>query len=411
MSNRVWHFVSSFCAAIVVAATAVSAAGASSSGMVVYNFTGGHDGGNAATGVAFDNLGNAYGTTVVGGFYGCGTIFKLIPGSQGQWTEKTLWQFTCGSDGKNPHGGVTLDSAGNLYGTTVAGGFGGFCTGDGCGVVYRLGTGGQLRVLYAFTGGNDGFGPGNPVVFDTKGNIYGTTPDGGLHKKGVVYQLSFHTNHWVETVIHAFTGFADGAVGSLGPLLVDASGNIFGVTEIGGNHQAGTAYKISPAAGGTWAFTTLYAFKGTPDAGFPYGGLIADSHHNLFGTTYYGGAKGLGSVFELSPNPNGTYREKVLYSFNGGSADGSSPTSTLLADKSGDLFGTTSAGGSTCDCGTIFKLAAGTGTESILHRFGASNVDGQYPYYGLSVDAAGNLDTSTVTGGTFGQGTVFDQKP
>jgi uncharacterized repeat protein (TIGR03803 family) len=406
-TKRFWYFlVAVFALAVGAAmpATTVSAAGTQG---VVYNFTGGIDGGNAETPLAFDAAGNAYGATVVGGLYGCGTIFKLTP-AQGQWTRKTLWQFTCGSDGKNPHGGVTLDGAGNMYGTTTAGGSGGFCTGDGCGVVFRLGKNGGFRTIYAFTGLADGFGPGSPVVFDAAGNIYGTAPDGGAHKKGVVYQLSFHHNHWQQTVLHAFTGHADGGVGSLGALLVDGSGNIFGVTEIGGNHSAGTAYEI---AAGTWTFTTLYAFKGTPNAGYPYGGLIADSHGNLFGTTYYGGAHGLGSVFELKHNQNNTYQEMLLYSFNGGTSDGSSPTSTLYADAGGNLFGTTSAGGGTCDCGTIFKLAAGTGTESILHSFGSTHTDGAYPYFGLTLDHSGNLDTSTVWGGSFGQGSVYVLKP
>jgi uncharacterized repeat protein (TIGR03803 family) len=386
-----------------------TSAGASSNPGVVYNFTGGNDGGNAATGVVFDGQGNAYGTTVVGGIFGCGTVFKLIPGS-GQWTRKTLWNFSCGLDGKNPHGGVTFDKNGNLYGTTVAGGNGGICTGDGCGVVFRISTHGGLRVLYNFTGGDDGFGPGSPVVFDSAGKLYSTAPDGGKHKKGVVFQLSFQHNHWVQTVIHAFTGHADGGIGSLGPLLIDNStGTIYGVTEIDGSHNAGTAYKIVPAGGGTWTFTTIWGFRGTPDAGYPYGGLIADSHGNLFGTTYYGGANNLGSVFELKPNQHGTYNERVLYSFKGGK-DGSLTTTTLIADGSGNLDGTTSGGGGSCDCGTIFKLTP-SGTESILHRFGSSNTDAKYPYYGLTPDANGNLFTSTVAGGLYGQGTVYGITP
>ena len=193
---------------------------------VLYSFTGGNDGGNPAAQLVFDRAGNVYGTTVVGGLYGCGTVFKLSL-SGDKWQESVLYNFDCFGTGKNPYGGVTFDSAGNLYGTTVAGGSGGECTGDGCGVVYELTQSGETwneTVLYNFTGGDDGFGPGAAVVFDKAGNLYGTTPDGGAYSEGVVYQLSPNNGQWKQTVIHAFTGGDDGAVGSLGPLLVDAGG-------------------------------------------------------------------------------------------------------------------------------------------------------------------------------------------
>jgi uncharacterized repeat protein (TIGR03803 family) len=407
-SKRFSHFIGVAAAALVAAAMAVSTAGASNAQMVLYAFTGGNDGGNAATGLVFDAQGNAYGTTVVGGGAGCGTIFELTP-SQGQWTETTLWSFSCGVDGKNPHGGVTLDANGDLFGTTVAGGSGGACTGDGCGVVFELSKG-VLTPIYSFRGQRDGFGPGGPVSFDAAGNLYGTTPDGGPHQMGVVYQLSLRHGAWTYTMIHGFTGRRDGAVGSLGALLVDSHGSLFGIAELGGDHQAGTAYRLTPGAGGTWTFTTLYAFKGMPNAGFPYGGLIADPTGDLFGTTYYGGRYGLGSVFELVPGAPGKYSERVLHSFKGLPKDGSAPTSTLAFDSAGDLLGTTSAGGGSCDCGTIFELAAGTGKETIVHRFGSTSSDGAYPYYGLT-PFGGNLYTSTVAGGSFGQGTIYGLTP
>lgn len=414
--KRFLYFTIAALACMIAAAFALlgGRAGASGTQGVVYSFTGGNDGGNPATGLVYDAAGDAYGTTVTGGLYGCGTIFKLTP-SQSLWTRTTLWQFTCGADGKNPHGGLTFDGKGNLFGTTVAGGSGGSCTGDGCGVVFRLGARGGLRPIYNFTGKTDGWGPGAPVAIDSAGNIYGTAPDGGRQSLcggngcGVVFKLSFQHNHWVQTVIHGFTGRNDGALGSLGPLLING-GAIYGVTEVAGKYSAGTAFKIVPGSGGTFTFTTIWQFRGMPDAGFPYGGLIADAHGNLFGTSYYGGATGLGSVYELSPNRNGTYRERVLYSFKGGSGDGSLSTSTLVFDSTGNLWGTTSAGGGSCDCGTIFKLAS-NGTESIAHSFGSTSTDGAFPYYGLSFDVNGNLYTSTVAGGLYGQGTVYGLTP
>lgn len=384
-------------------------AGPSSGGeTVLYGFTGGSDGGNAATGLIVDGRGNLYGTTVVGGTYACGTVFKLAPQAGPPWPETVLYNFGCFADGKNPHGGVSFDRRGNLVGTTVAGGSGGYCTGDGCGIVFQLKS--QVeKVLYDFTGGSDGFGPGTSVVFDPAGHAYSTAPDGGTYSQGVVYELSQRGGKWRQDVIHAFTGGKDGGVGSLGALLLDPSGSLFGVTEIGGVHGAGTVFKLSPQSPQRWKMTTLYAFKGAPDAAFPYGGLVSDASGNLFGTTYYGGANGLGSIFELVANAKGKYRERVLYSFAGGT-DGSSTTSTLAFGTSGDLYGTTSAGGGSCDCGTIFKVNPKSGKEAVLHRFGARG-DGAYPYYGLTADAAGHFYGTTVAGGPFNQGTVFEFTP
>lgn len=374
----------------------------------LYSFTGYYDGGNAATGLVIDRHGNLYGTTAAGGTSLCGTIFKLTPKANPPWSETVLHNFSCYSDGKDPHGGVTFDPRGNLDGTTVAGGTGGLCASDGCGVVYSL-NGSTEHVLYSFKGGNDGWGPGGGVAYDSKGNVFGTTPDGGASSSGVVYEVSRDARRFHERVIHAFTGGKDGAVGSLGLLLRDSSGNFYGVTELGGGTpNAGTVFRISPA-GTKYTFTTLYRFKGMPDASGPYGGLIADASGNLYGTTYYGGANGVGTVFELKAVAGGKYRERVLYSFKGG-ADGSSPTSTLLFGSTGQLYGTTSAGGGSCDCGTIFSLDPVSRKETVLHSFGGT-ADGTYPYYGMVSDGSGNMYGTTVAGGSFGQGTVFKFTP
>ena len=385
---------------------AFNAGSASGKEQVLYSFTGGNDGGNAATGVVLDRQGNLYGTTVVGGAATCGTVFKLASQPSPPWPETVLHNFSCYSDGKNPHGGVTFDPGGNLDGTTVAGGSGGACGSDGCGVVFQL-TPTIENVLHSFTGGSDGFGPGGGVVFDSAGHAYGTTPDGGAGSQGVVYELSRSGGR--ETILHAFTGGKDGGVGSLGLLLLDKSGSLYGVTEEGGAHSAGTVYKLSHTSKTRWKLTTLYAFKGMPDAASPYGGLIADTGGNLYGTTYYGGTNGLGSVFELAPGSHGKYRERVLYSFRGGS-DGSSSTSTLAFGGSGDLYGTTSAGGGSCGCGTIFKVNPTSGKEKVLHRFG-TGTDGAYSYYGMTADASGNFYGATVQGGSFNQGAIFKFTP
>ncbi len=208
---------------------------ASSTESVLYNFTGGNDGGNAATGLVFDHQGNLYGSTVIGGLYTCGTVFKLAPQNSAPWHESVLYNFDCYATGKSPHGGVTFDRSGNLEGTTVAGGTGGPCTSDGCGVVYQI-AGSSETVRYNFTGAGDGFGPGGAVVFDRRGNAFGTTPDGGAFYQGVVYEI---TRAGKQRVLHAFTGGKDGGVGSLGSLLLDKSGAIYGVTELGRSKRFG----------------------------------------------------------------------------------------------------------------------------------------------------------------------------
>ncbi len=375
---------------------------AAASEQVLYSFSGGNDGGNAATGLILDRSGNLYGTTVVGGESACGTVFKLTPRATPPWSETVLYSFGCFSDGKNPHGGVTFDPKGNLDGTTVSGGSGPSCGSSGCGVVFQL-TPTTENVLHDFVGGRDGFGPGGGVTFDASGNLYGTTPDGGAHSQGIVYEI---TRGGRERIVHTFTGGKDGGVGSLGLLLLE-SGGLFGVTEEGGAHGAGTVFRLT-RGGKRWVLNTLYAFKGTPDAASPYGGLVADAAGDLFGTTYYGGANGIGAVFQLTGNAKGRYRERVLYSFKGGS-DGSSPTSTLALAGS-HLYGTTSAGGGSCGCGTIFRVNIASGAESVLHAFG-SGADGAYPYYGLTKGAKGVFYGTTVAGGSLGQGAVFEFKP
>ena len=376
--------------------------------IVLYSFTGGLDGGNAATGLVFDAQNNAYGTTVIGGYANCGTVFQLHQQSSVKWVETPLYSFSCYSDGKNPHGGVNFGPGGALYGTTVAGGQG-YCAGDGCGVVYALDASNTEHVLYSFQGDPDGWGPGGPVIFDSAGNIYGMTPDGGNAAQGTVYELSPKGKVYRERLIHQFQGGKDGSTGSLGPLFMDGTGNMFGVTEVGSTHSAGTVFEISPTPGSGWKFHTIFQFRGMPAPGSPYGGVIGDGKGNLYGTTYYGGKYGLGTVFELSPNGKGGYKLQTLHAFAGGS-DGSYPTSPLMFNASGDLYGMTSTGGyPSCDCGTVFEIEAGAHKLKIVHRF-SNSPDGAYPYYGLT-EAAGYLYGTTVAGGTNGQGTVFQITP
>jgi uncharacterized repeat protein (TIGR03803 family) len=421
-SKQFGYFVNQPLAAVAVAMILVSGVWAANSEKVLYAFSGGSDGGDPASQLIFDSSGNAYGTTVVGGSFTFGTVFKLTPHANGRWTETVLHNFQAGADGKNPYGGVTMDAKGNLYGTTVSGGNGGTCTGDGCGTVYKLTRSGNSWneiVLYSFTGGKDGSGPGGGVVLDQKGNLYGTTPDGGSVNGcgcGVVYELRpTKSGPWKQKVIHTFTGGNDGSTGSLGLLLLDNAGNLYGLAELGGAHAAGTAFELSPVSDGKWKMITLDGFKGTPHAGSPYGGLISDAAGSLYGTTYFGGANGLGSVFKLTRGSTGKWSESVLYSFRTGN-DGNSPTSTLVFDALGNLYGTTSAGGDANGDGTVFKLtpvSGGKWKESVVHRFHEPHHlhDGANPSYGMAQDKAGNLYGTTASGGTDGQGVIFELTP
>jgi len=379
---------------------------------VIYSFAGEQDGEYTDTDLVIDSAGNLYGTSVLGGDFGSGTVFQLTPSDNG-WVHTVLYSFTSGADGGEPYKGVTLDTQGNLYGTAVTGGTGG-CEG-GCGVAYKLthsgGSWGQT-VIHYFSGGDDGSGPGAGLTIDHQGNLYGVTPTGGANGLGVIYQLSpVGSGNWNFRVIHTFTGGTDGSSGSAGRLLLHA-GRLYGVATTGGANGKGTAYELKPSHAGEWTLKTIYAFQGQPDAGFPYGGLLLGTSEKLYGTTYYDGANNLGSVYELSRTAMGGWKERVLYSFQGGS-DGQNSLSNLVIDAAGNLYGTTSEGGASCSCGTIFKLTPGPNgiwTESVAHRF-QGPPDGAFPYNGMVADAAGNFYGATVHGGVADDGTIYEFTP
>jgi uncharacterized repeat protein (TIGR03803 family) len=376
---------------------------------IIYSFAGDTDGEYADTDLVVDSAGNIYGSTVLGGDFGSGTVFKVTPGGQ----HSGLYSFTGGADGGEPYKGVTLDAQGNLYGTAVTGGGGG-CEG-GCGVVYKVtnsnGSWSQ-SVIYSFSGGNDGSGPGAGLTFDRFGNLYGMTPTGGAYGVGVIFQLQpMHGGGWKFNVIHPFTGGNDGSGGSAGRLVIH-NGRLYGVTTAGGANGKGIVFELSQVNPVAWNFRTLYAFRGQPDAGFPYGGVTFDAAGSLYGTTYYDGAYNLGSVYELTPEGAGTWTEKVLYSFQGGN-DGSGSIANVLFDATGNMYGTTSQGGASCSCGVIFKLSPdghGNWSESISYRF-QGPPDGAFAYNGMVVGLGGAFYGSTVHGGPTDDGTIYKFQP
>jgi len=375
---------------------------------VIFSFGQG-EGEYADTDLETDSAGNIYGTTVLGGDFGGGTVFQLSPTTNG-WVHTVLYSFTGGADGGEPYKGVTLDREGNLYGTAVTGGSGG-CEG-GCGVVYKLTNSGGIwthAVIHAFTGGNDGSGPGARVTVDRSGNVYGMAPTGGAYGLGTIYKIhQVQSGAWNLKIIHAFTGGADGATGSAGRMIL-RNGHLYGAATSGGTYGSGVIFELTPR-GGEWDFRTIYSFKGQPDGSFPYGALLFDASGNIFGTTYYGGANNIGAVYELSRRPAGEWEEKVLYSFRDGT-NGNSPISNLVFDSAGNLYGTTSEGG--LGSGIIFKLSPVSGdqwTETVVHRF-RGPPDGAFAYNGMVVDRFGNFYGATVHGGDNDDGSIYKFTP
>ena len=327
------------------------------------------DGASPQAGLIMDAAGNLYGTTTYGGspnclvgigVDGCGTVFELVKSSTG-YTEQVLYTFT-GFDGAIPLAGLIMDSAGNLYGTAEGGGAYGY------GVVFELvnssGTYTE-KTLYSFGASSaDGVGPVAGLLMDVAGNLYGTTTLDlgplacGLSSCGTVFELVKTSDGYTERVLYQFTG-ADGAVPQAG-LIMDASGNLYSTTSQGGAYGNGTVFELVNSSG-TYTETVLYSFGSTASDGTdPVASLLLDASGNLYGTTKLGGSTtacspvGCGTVFGLVNSP-GSYTERLLHSFSGGS-DGSNPTVALIKDSSGNLYSTTNVGGSGQKIGTVFTI-------------------------------------------------------
>jgi uncharacterized repeat protein (TIGR03803 family) len=364
-------------------------------------------------GVIFDSAGRLYGTTFQGGNLrdcgglGCGVVFKLTPNQDGSWTESVLHRFT-GKDGAGPIAGLIFDTAGNLYGTTALGGR------DNVGTVFKLmpNTDGSWTetVLHSFTGGLDGRNPSAGLIFDTAGNLYGTTQGEFGHTSGNVFKLMPNSDRsWTETVLYSFTGGADGGFPFAG-LIFDTARNLYGTTHMGGRDNLGTVFKLMPNSDGSWTETVLHSFTLGPDGQGPDDGLIFDTAGNLYGTTQYGGPDDAGTVFKLMPNSDGSWTETVLYSFTGG-ADGFEPQAGLIFDTAGNLYGTTPGGGA-AGLGVVFKLVPnsnGKWKETVLHSF--FDHPGADPFPGVIFDAKGNLYGTTAGDTTKTFGSVFEITP
>jgi len=334
-------------------------------------------------------------------------------------TFNVLHTFTGGKDGGAPWAGLTMDGAGNLYGTASEGGItGGNCGLDGCGTVFQLkhkGSGWVFNPLYEFTGGSDGANPEARVIFGPNRTLYGTTNRGGTDGNGTVFNVRPFASvcktvlcPWMETVLYRFTGDPDGHAPEYGDLVFDQAGNIYGTTGSGGN-SFGTVYELTPSGGG-WTESVLYAFSHS-DGDAPTGGVILDNAGNLYGTTNNGGLFDFGTVFELTYSMGFGWSESFLYSFQNGS-DGSNPSAGLIFDQSGNLYGATLHGGSGGG-GTVFKLTPSSGgwTFSLVYSLTGTQNHSCGPIGKLVMDGAGNLFGTANCDGEYNAGSVFKLTP
>ena len=339
-------------------------------------------------GLIVDAAGNLYGTTQQGGSYGLGTVFKVDTSG----AETVLHSFKGGkSDGAFPSAGLAFDTKGRLYGTTTLGGR------SNQGTVFRVTA--NTTVVYSFTGTDgDGAYPAAGLVADRVGNVYGTTQQGGTHGYGTVFKLD---KAGKETVLHSFGGVPDGEYPCAG-LILDAKGNLYGTTQLGGpaSQNDGTVFKVNTKG----KETVLYSFTdANGDGAYPIGGVVRDPAGNLYGTASDGGANGIGMVFKLET----TGKESVLYSFGTNAGDGAYPFAGLVRDAKGNLYGTAELGGANGP-GAVFEVTP-TGTETVVHSFGGS--DGSNPLAGLVRDAKGNLYGTATQGGAHNDGVVFKLTP
>jgi len=370
------------------------------------------------------------------------TLTMIAPAIDAQ-TQKVLHTFTGNWDGSYPQGSLIFDSAGNLYGSTNAGGGVPICPGEGsgCGVVFELSptsTGAwKETALFRFASSATGAAPQGSLLFDSAGNLYGLTPEGGgsslcggdVNGCGIAYELSPNSSggSWTQSILEVFNEGPEGAL-PLAGFIADAAGNLYSTAGLS-NFGGGNVFEISKTSSG-WQFNVLYNFTAGADGGAPEANLVFDAAGNLYGTTVVGGnlagcfGSGCGVVFELSPTASGTWTEKVLHAFSGG-RDGGQPVGALIFDAAGNLYGTASnSAGTACfggGCGLVFELSptsTGAWTEKVLHTFTGAG-DGAVPMAGVIRDSAGNLYGTTVAGGNLtgvcagngGCGVVFKLSP
>ena len=278
----------------------LSRVGSGWSMMPLYNFSGQEDGASPWAGVVAGPDGSLYGTTKAGGHFGAGVVYKLQPPPTAcksvicYWKETVLYNF--GNEGADPQGHLVFDQAGNLYGTTVLGG------GAGLGTLWELIPSKGLTVVHSFTGGSDGSEPVGGVVLDQAGNLYGVTAVGGTSDLGVAYEFSPDGSGWTETILHTFAGGSDGAYPN--GLISDSEGNLYGFTTDGGGPDYGTAYELQPVLGG-FNYSINYVFQSQLGGKPGLSNLPTLQGGNLYGAASAGETNNDGAIFELTPATGG----------------------------------------------------------------------------------------------------------
>lgn len=418
-SFQIFHSRTAAIAALVLL---MATCGWSSSYKVLYNFN--NTNANPSSGLTIDAQGNAYGTTSYGGYNGAGTVYELSP-STGYHLLFKFGKSIAG--GAYPVGNMVLDSAGNLYGTTSGGGTQHHDCDNGCGIVFKLSppnNGGLWteNVIYSFCQMRpclDGGNPYSSVIFDSTGNLYGTTYVGGRSGHGTVFELSPTSDSWVEKVLYSFGSGSNDGLDPQGGLIFDSAGNLYGTTVAGGDYSVGSVFELSPAAN-SWTETVLYSFgtNGSADGEYPQVGVTIDQAGNIFGTTEQGGAYhdvcngGCGTVFELMPSAGGGWTETVIHTFAPPARDGGVPQAGVVIDATGNVYGTTVAGGAPgCadGCGTVYMLTLNLqgAWEETLFRFPDDKNLGTGPAAPVTLGAGGEIYGTADRGGMDGDGVVF----
>jgi uncharacterized repeat protein (TIGR03803 family) len=370
---------------------------------VIHNFTGVSDGASPLSGFTKDATGNLYGTASAGGSSGSGVVFELTTSGQ----ETVLHSFTGGTDGAEPEGRLVMDKAGNLYGTTYSGGA------SNAGTVFKVTRKGKEKVLHSFAGGAaDGANPVAGLTVDSAGNLYGTTTAGGSSGNGTVFKVAVPTvagGAWTEEVLYSFGAGYDGTIPIAGVTL-DASGHLYGTTSAGGTYDYGTVFELTPSTP-SWTEKILHNFEMGSDGGVPYAGLVLGSKGSLYGAATEGGEGGTnggGTVFELTHGSGGGWTFTVIYALSGWNISGT--FRNLLLD-SGKIYATTHCDGAN-NAGTVYELtlSGDVWTYNSLYVF-TGGTYGLYSFSNLVSDKQGNLYGTTNEGGANGFGTAFKVTP
>jgi len=341
---------------------------------VLYNFgVTANDGVYPGGAIVFDQAGDIYGTTEHGGDFNEGTVFELTPGIGGTWNETILHSFGNGTDGSFPASGLAIDSAGNLYGTTVRGGSNSNCNYSGimstCGTAFQLSPAGggtwTYNVIHQFSGKNDAYFPWSAMTLDSAGNLFGQCVLGGPNGKGATFELSLVGGTWAESLIHSWGNGNDGEY-PYSPVTIDANGTLYMATnQTGVKGNMGAVFSLSKN-GNNWTEGTLHYFGVNIDGQFPQSNVVFDSAGNLYGTTQHGGVSpsvSYGTLYKLTPN-GGSWTETIIHNFTGG-IDGGVPAGLLTIDSNNNIYGSTWYGGNAPNCsigvipgcGVVFQLS------------------------------------------------------